>query len=89
MRRTRQRIAADRAAIVAALPTDGRAVNARDIAVRLGVDEVRPADLTALTAAGAIEREVRQEWDHVYQPHFNGGQRTAMKRHRAYYRLPD
>jgi hypothetical protein len=86
MRRTKQQVAADRAAIVAALPgPDEVLVTQRDLAQRLGRD-VRQADLAALADAGVIEREVRKEWDTVYQPHFGNGMTNSVRRVRAYYR---
>jgi hypothetical protein len=88
-RRARAQIDADRAAIVAALPApDELLVTHRDLAQRLNlhVDDLRQADLAALVNAGLVEREVRQEWDHVYQPHFGNGMTNAVRRNRAYYR---
>lgn len=88
-RRARAQIDADRAAIVAALPApDELAIPVRDLAVRLNrhVDDVRQADLAALVAAELVVRDVRQEWDYVYQPHFGNGMTNAVRRNRAYYR---
>lgn len=78
-RRTAEQVAADRDAIIRQL-ADGDWH-------RTG--GMRPADVAALVAAGAIEREVRREWDsqEMRYPTRAFGGAGVCQRHRAYVRL--